>query len=128
MKVIKTLEEWLNGDERMARRLVEEWKNDLDKFLFDGDNYEFDTRSYQADYDSEPEVEVIHAELINPVCAEAFISEGGIDVLLIVDAYQGDDNIYLYVNGEDALFVEQRELQDYMYRRMDEALEEQYRG
>lgn len=128
MKVIKTLTEWLNGDEKMANRLIEEWKTDLDKFLWEDSNYEFDTRSYRADYDSEPEVEVLHAELVNPVCAEAFILEGDVDVQLMVDAYQGDDNVYLYVNGEDALFAEREELQTYMYKRMDEALEDMYRG
>lgn len=128
MAKMKTIAEWLNGDERMAHRLVEEWKSDLDKFLWDGDNYEFSTRSWQRDYDSEPEVEVMHAELVNPVCAEAFILEGDVDAQLMVDAYQGDENVYLYVNGEDALFLEQRELQDYMYKRMDEALEDMYKG
>lgn len=126
--MIKTIKEWLNGDERMAQSLVEEWKTDLDKFLWDADNYEFDTRSYRRDYDSEPEVEVLDAELVNPVVAEASILEGEVDALLIVDAYQGDDKIYLYVDGEEAEFAEQRELQAYMERRIDEALEDMYRG
>jgi hypothetical protein len=126
--MIKTIKEWLNGNERMAQSLVEEWKTDLDKFLWDDSNYEFDTRSYRRDYDSEPEEEVLHAELVNPVCAEAYLTEGDVDVLLIVDAYQGDDKIYLYVDGEDVEFAEQQELQEYMERRMDDALTDMYNG
>ena len=126
--MVKTIKEWLGGDEQMAHRLVEEWKTDLDKFLWDVDNYELDTREHWYDYDSEPEVEVLDAELVNPVIAEASILEGEVDVLLIVDAYQGDDKIYLYVDGEEAEYAERQELQAYMDKRVDEALEDMYNG
>lgn len=126
--MIKTIKEWLNGDEQMAHRLVEEWKTDLDKFLWDADNYDLTIRGHWYDYDSEPEVEVLDAELVNPVIAEASILEGEVDALLIVDAYDGDDKIYLYVDGDEAEFAERRDLQDYMYGRIDEALEDMYNG
>ena len=126
--MVKTIKEWLGGDEQMAHRLVEEWKTALDKFLWNSDNYELHTREHWYDWDSEPEVTVLDAELDSPVYAEASILEGEVDALLIVDAYNGDDEIYLYVNGEEAAYVERKELQAYMDRRMGEALTDIYEG
>ena len=126
--MIKTITEWLNGDERMAHRLVEEWKTDLDKFLWDSNNYEIDPSEHWYNYYEEPVVDKMEVELVNPVIAEASILEGEVDALLIVDAYDGDDKIYLYVDGEEAEFAERRELQAYMDRRIDEALTDMYNG
>ena len=126
--MIKTITEWLNGDERMAHRLVEEWKTDLDKFLWDSDNYEIDPSEHWYNYYEEPVVDKMEVELVNPVIAEASILEGTVDALLIVDAYDGDDKIYLYVDGEEADFAERMELQAYMDRRIDEALTDMYNG
>ena len=126
--MIKTIKEWLGGDEQMAHRLVEEWKTDLDKFLWDADNYEIDPSEHWYNYYEEPVVDKIEVELVNPVVAEASILEGEVDVLLIVDAYQGDDKIYLYVDGEEAEYAERQELQAYMDKRIDEALNDMYNG
>ena len=126
--MIKTIKEWMGGDEQMAHRLMEEWKTDLDKFLWDVDNYEIDPSEHWYNYYEEPVVDKMEVELVNPVIAEASILEGEVDALLVVDAYDGDDKVYLYVDGEEVEYAEQKDLQAYMERRIDEALTDMYNG